>query len=273
MSTFGYAKMATAAQDAFAPLARRLVEDGFSPDRISLIYSTNSTPLLNRVSGMFRIQESKLNYARFLEPSPLAEAKRFLERYETVLARAESSYGVDRSVIAAILLVETHFGQNTGKTPVLDVFSTFALMDEKLYRDQVWALLPYELRQQWGCYLFDLRLKKRAQWAYDELRALLKWTGAQPEILHSVQGSYMGAIGWPQFLPSSILKYGVDGNGDGRIDLYNSTDAVMSTANYLKAHGWREGASRPEQEEVIYYYNHSRPYVNTILDVADRLRL
>lgn len=263
---------ALAQGDAFAPLERRLIEDGFPPERVATLYAPNSEPLLKSVTSMFRIQESKLNYGRFLEPGPISQAQKFMGQYGSILARAEKTYGVHRSVISAILLVETGFGQNTGKSPVLDVFSTFALMSEKSYRDVIWNMLPYEQRQEWGCYLFDRRLIKRADWAYGELRALLQYTETRPETIKSLRGSYMGAVGWPQFLPSSIVQYGVDGNGDGRVDLFDSTDAIMSAANYLQAHGWYEGATRAEQEAVIHEYNHSQPYVDTVLGVADILR-
>ena len=81
----------------------------------------------------------------------------------------------------------------------------------------------------------------------------------------------MGAVGWPQFLPSSLVKYGVDGDRDGRIDLYEPADAVFSVANYLHGHGWADGLDREAREKVIWTYNHSRPYTKTVIDVAERL--
>jgi len=82
----------------------------------------------------------------------------------------------------------------------------------------------------------------------------------------------MGAVGWPQFLPSSLIDYGADGNGDGLIDLYNPDDAIFSTANYLRGHGWCEARFPTDQEQVIWAYNHSKPYVRTVLGIADKLR-
>ena len=74
-----------------------------------------------------------------------------------------------------------------------------------------------------------------------------------------------------QFMPTSILAYGKDGNNDGTIDLLNHTDAMASIANYLKKHGWRPGISRKKAEKVIYHYNHSKYYVKAILKIAKRL--
>jgi membrane-bound lytic murein transglycosylase B len=82
----------------------------------------------------------------------------------------------------------------------------------------------------------------------------------------------MGAVGMPQFIPSNVERYGVDGNRNGRIDLFETPDAISSIAHYLQSLGWSAKSTPAEQEEIIYQYNHSRPYVRTVLDIAARLR-
>ncbi len=117
-----------------------------------------------------------------------------------------------------------------------------------------------------------MKLIDRSGWAYRELSALLELQnthGIQPG---SLKGSVMGAIGWPQFLPSSLLEFGADGNGDGRIDLYNAEDAIFSTANYLRGHGWCEAKFPSGREAVIWDYNHSKAYVRIVLGIAERIR-
>jgi len=178
---------------------------------------------------------------------------------------------VNRCVIAAILLVETHFGGYTGTVPTFAVLSTFALMDQEISRNRVWNLLPPQDQKQWERAEFDRKLMKRADWAYDELFALLHLTDGNPTQLAIMRGSIMGAIGWPQFLPSSLVRWGTDGDRDGRVDLFQPEDAIFSVANYLRAHGWDEAKTEVEKEEVIYTYNHSRPYVGAILGVAAAL--
>ena len=86
-----------------------------------------------------------------------------------------------------------------------------------------------------------------------------------------IPGSFAGAMGLPQFMPTSILAYGKDGNNDGTIDLQTHPDAMASIANYLKKHGWRPGISRKKAEKVIYHYNHSDYYVKAVLKIAKRL--
>jgi membrane-bound lytic murein transglycosylase B len=73
-------------------------------------------------------------------------------------------------------------------------------------------------------------------------------------------------------MPSSLLKWGTDGDQDGRVDLTQNADAIHSVAVYLAAHGWRSGMNRQEQYEVVYTYNHSQAYVNTVLDLAAKIR-
>jgi membrane-bound lytic murein transglycosylase B len=80
-----------------------------------------------------------------------------------------------------------------------------------------------------------------------------------------------GAFGMPQFLPSKYLQFGTDGDGDGRVSLYDAEDAVASCAQYLKSNGWQPGIDRAGRRRVIWTYNRSSPYIDTVLALADRL--
>ena len=268
----GMAAASADAKDALSPLKRRLAEDGFKPQEIRLLDQAEPELMYQTVSRTLIIRESKLNYDQFLTAQAIAGAREFRRRQRPLLLEAEAAYGVDHCVIVAILLVETHFGSYTGKTPTVAVLTTFALMDQKSNRDKVWSLLPAKDKKRWDRAAFDKKLMDRSNWAYRELCALLRLAGTQTVQITSCRGSVMGAIGWPQFLPSSLVRYGVDGNRDGRIDLFDPADAVFSVANYLKGYGWSPSSDRAGKEEVIYAYNHSRPYVQAILGVAAKLR-
>lgn len=264
--------VAQAATGFFEPLKERLIREGFASQYIDEVYRANPKPLFETVAGTLRMRESKMNYQQFLTPTAVAQARRFLKGHEQILVKTEKTYGVNRHVIVAILSVETRFGSYTGFTPTLDILSTFALMDRKSFRDVVWDLMSANDRQRWGRDGFDEKLTKRSAWAYQELCALLTWSQGHPEKARAFKGSLMGAVGWPQFLPSSLVRHGVDGNGDGQVDLFEPTDAIVSVANYLSAYGWDEGKNRDQKEKVIYTYNHSQPYVDTILGIADKLQ-
>jgi len=262
--------IANSAEEVYGGLQHKLLQDGFSPSQVAGAFRSVPPPMLGLVAQTMKIREGQANYDHFLAPQEIAAVRQFIADHRNCFRRAKAAYGVGPEVIAAIMLVETHFGSYTGKTSTLAVFSTFSIMDRKANRDKVWRLLSARDRQKWGREAFDKKLLDRSDWAYRELYALFDLEnthGIRPE---SLKGSVMGAIGWPQFLPSSLAKFGADGNGDGRIDLYNAEDAIFSTANYLRAHGWCEARFPSDREAVIWEYNHSKAYVRTVLGIAQR---
>ncbi len=153
--------------------------------------------------------------SRFVEPIRIRAGVSFYRRYEADLKRAESTYGVPASIIAGVLGVETIYGRQTGNFRVLDVLTTLTLDFPKGRSDRS-AFFKTELGQ-------FLKLCQEQQ--------------LEPE---AVLGSYAGAIGLPQFMPSSIRRYAVDFDTDGHIDLLRSpVDAIGSVAHYLAEHGWQ----------------------------------
>jgi membrane-bound lytic murein transglycosylase B len=260
------------AADLFGNLTQRLLQDGFSRDHVSAIFSPEPEPAYERVVLSLRTRESRLNYDQFLKPDAVEQAERFLREHRHLFKEVEERYGVDPYVVAGLLLVETRCGEVTGRIPVLETFVTFALMEDPVHRNHVWERLPASDRRRLGRTAFEEKLKNRSRWAYGELYALLQWTQGEPDRTRGLRGSFMGAIGWPQFLPSSILHYGVDGDGDGRINLFEPADTLHSVGNYLKSFGWNRAQTRDDRTRVLLYYNRSRPYAATILEVADLLR-
>jgi membrane-bound lytic murein transglycosylase B len=150
--------------------------------------------------------------AKFLTEANIAKGAAFWGRYEGVLQRAQEKFGVPAEYVVAIVGVETNWGGYMGKHRVMDALATLA---------------------------FDF--PRRSTFFTDELAAYLKM--ARDEGLDPFQpkGSYAGAMGYGQFMPSSFLKWAVDFDGDGRRDLWNPVDAIGSVANYFAAHGWRAG--------------------------------
>lgn len=260
------------ASDVYAGLKQKLVRDGFPHRQVARLFQSTPPPMYRLVSRTLLLREGQLDYDQFLAPSKIENARGFIAKHRDAFQRAEKTCGVEPGVIAAILLVETHFGSYTGKTATLAVFTSFALMGEKEHRDRIWKLLPSRDRDRWGREAFDRKLLDRSEWAYRELAALLELENSSQVRPESLRGSVMGAFGWPQFLPTSLVEYGADGNGDGRIDLYDPDDAIMSTARYLQGHGWCEARFPSDRERVVWTYNHSTPYVRTVLEIAQRLR-
>ncbi len=260
-----------ASEDIYAGVKEKLIAGGFSKDQVLNLLGPAPSPMYKLIASTLRIREGQLNYDQFLAPSQIAAARSFIDSHQATFERARLIYGVEPGVIAAILLVETHFGSYTGKTPVLPVFATFAIMDRKENRDRVWKMLAPRDREKWGREAFDRKLLDRSAWAYKELASLLELADTRGVKPSSFRGSVMGAFGLPQFLPSSLVKFGADGNGDGVIDLYNSDDAIFSTANYLRGYGWCDAKYPSDKEQVIWQYNHSKPYVRSVLGIAEML--
>jgi len=155
--------------------------------------------------------------ARFIEPSRIAAGLRFWQAHEPWLSQAEARFGVPAEIVVGIIGVETFYGRIMGNFRVLDALATLSFDFPAGRRDRS-ALFRAEL---------------------EELLALAHRGGAD---LTTLRGSFAGALGLPQFLPGSLNKYGVDFDGDGRIDLIRSeADVVGSVANYLAQFGWQRG--------------------------------
>lgn len=251
------------------PLEQRLSEDGYDSKWIAGLFSRWEARFDPRVMPRkLTHKESKLDYSQYLAPQRIKSARDFLNSNIILLSSVEEHYNVPREVVVAILLVETNLGRTLGKNRVFNVFSSMALARDF---SSVVDFIPKELLEDKA--QIEEFLNRKAEWAYEELKALLSFsqrTGSDPL---SFNGSIFGAFGICQFIPSSILKYGVDFDGDGQIDLFTLSDAAASAANYLKENGWRSGLSVDEQEKVVYSYNHSEPYVRTILAVAREIGL
>jgi membrane-bound lytic murein transglycosylase B len=262
---------AQTANDYFAGLRQRLAADGFPSETIDQLYGRPEVFLeADGVSRFFVHSEAKLNYDQFTTPESIQKARGYLENHIALLAETESNYGVDRHIITAILLVESRLGTIPGTRSCLNILSTLAALSDPAVQESFWSIIPSDRRISREQY--DEKVRKRAEWGYRELKALLRYAERERIDPTAVTGSYAGAVGYAQFMPSNILAYGQDGDRDGGINLFNHADAVASIANYLKRHGWQPGISREKQEKAVHAYNPSSYYVNTILKIADLLK-
>ncbi len=158
--------------------------------------------------------------ARFVEPGRIEAGVRFWLAQRDYLERAEATYGVPAWLVAGILGVETIYGRNTGSFRALDALATLSL--------DFPASHP--------------RAAERQAFFRGELETLLQLSRDQGVDPDQWRGSYAGAMGLPQFMPSSWQRFALDFDGDGRTDLRNSpADAIGSVAHYLKQHGWQTG--------------------------------
>ena len=174
---------------------------------------------------------------RFIEPVRLKAGKAFWEENQDFLSQVEQDSGVPAQIIVAIIGIETIYGRQTGNFRVKDVLSTLAFSypetpnkaaREQLFKDQLKELILLCWTEAGG----KLPAKNNAA----------DVNSARFSACLNQNSSYAGAIGLPQFMPSSIRSFAVDGDGDGKIDLKQSPkDAIASVGNFMKKHGWQSG--------------------------------
>ncbi len=179
-------------------------------------------------------------------PGRINGGRAMLQRHAALLSRIEQRFGVPRQILVAIWGLETDFGKgDMGKLPVVRTLATLA---------------------------HDCR---RSELFQGELLAALKIVQRGDLPLHDMIGAYAGEIGQTQFLPSSYIKYGVDFDGDGRVDLRHSVpDVLASTANLLHTNGFQMGGSYAEGSanfDAMREWNHAVIYRKTIAYFADQL--
>ncbi|MBB5206135.1 membrane-bound lytic murein transglycosylase B [Inhella inkyongensis] len=154
---------------------------------------------------------------RFVEPRRLQAGLRFWEQHAQAFERAERQYGVPAEVIAGIIGVETYYGQIMGNYRVLDALATLA-------------------------FDFPGGRSDRTSYFREQLAEFLLWARAEGRPASEFKGSFAGAMGFGQFMPSNVRRLAVDFDADGRIDLIeNPVDAIGSIARFLVEHGWQSG--------------------------------
>ena len=254
----------------FESLQQRLIIEGFDKGMIKDLYNRPEVYFdFKGVSRYFVHREAKLNYGQFTSKSSIKKAKKYMSKYSTELSRAERIYGVDKEIVTAIILVETRLGKVIGSRSILNTLSTLASLSDLNIREMVWD------KNSKACSLtreeFNKWSKRKSKWAYAELKAFFEYVnreGIDPAIIN---GSFAGALGIAQFIPSSILAFAKDGDGDGSVDLFNHADAIISIATYLGHYGWHTGIDGKDAQKVVYRYNHSNYYVDTVLKISELL--
>jgi membrane-bound lytic murein transglycosylase B len=255
-----------AAEPPFAKLQERLIADGLDANLVRSVYQSPLVKAANLVRS-----EAALNYDQFLSKYSVHKAKRYIERHGTSLEEANQRFGVEPPVVVAVLMVETALGTYPGKYQTINVLSTMAVSQEPAVREKIFAGLTEEQKQMQSRAVMSKRLTKRATRSYRELKAVLNYAHKNDIDPFTLFGSSEGAIGIPQFLPSNIEYYGRDGDGDGRIDLFNHNDAIASVAFFLRAHRWGRAENAKQKKKVLLYYNRSDYYADTVYTLAQKL--
>ena len=273
-----------AISEDWSPLADRLIKDGFDEASIRALFSSpdleyDPMVMTRKIESLIRAKyfrppptpgakKTTRIYKSFENPRVIDGAFAFLKENSKMLEQAQSRYGVPKEIIVSILLVETKLGEYMGNRKAFNTLASMALSrDLGKIKPHVSPGLLTERTEGFAA----ARCASKADWAYGELKALIRHGMDGSVDLLNVPGSIYGAIGLCQFMPSQISLHGVDADGNGKIDLFTRADAFLSVANYLKNNGWKAKMTRKQQVKVIYAYNHSMAYANTVLFVAQRL--
>ncbi len=204
-----------------ADMARRLnLPETYVRNAIGNADFLPSVPRLILPAGQGVRRNWRVYRSRFVEPIRIRAGVQFWNENAAALQRAEREYGVPAKYIVGIIGVETIFGRNVGNMRVIDTLAT----------------LSFDFPPE------HPRAAQRRQFFRDELEAYLLLCARNHDNPLSWRGSYAGAMGLPQFMPSNFIKHAVDFDGDGHIDLFaSSSDAIGSVASYFKNFGWVPG--------------------------------
>lgn len=231
-----------------ASFRQHAITQGISPDVVSrALGSVEYSPY---VIELDRAQsKTKPSFEEFVDshitPARVKRGKQLLAKHADLLATITARFGVAKEIVVAIWGLETDFGNNQGSMPSLRALATLA---------------------------YDCR---RPTLFRGELSSALRVLQRGDLTVDAMVGAWAGEIGQTQFLPSSYERFGIDFDGDGRIDLVRSTaDALASTAHYLAEHGWRAGERYAEGTAnfaVLTEWNKSEIYRKTIVLFAAKL--
>ena len=288
---FAAPALAAGAHASWNPLLERLKQDGVTGKDIDAWFTElepySQRPMGLKVRSLFRNRfmpapfaflkkppkpgtKAKPRYLDVMSAESIRKSAEFIQAHKELFEFAELEYQVEKETIVALFMTETRLGEYIGNERALWNLASMAASIKPEQLDEYLGPLPVntEERRAWA----RKTVQARSDWAYKELLALIDYCRKNGHDPLTITGSPFGAIGLCQFMPSNIPAYAVDGDKDGRIDLFNLDDAVCSIANYLKKHGWKNSLGKEARRKVIYRYNHSYVYADTVLAIADGVK-
>lgn len=232
-------------EQARALVRKKLAGSGVPESSIDSVFDDPRTKLIDGIADRFGRPAESLPYEQyrkfFLTEANIANGVRFVRDHRGLLNSAHGRTGVDGTLLTALTGIETRYGASVGTFPVFSAL-----------------------------YTIMLKVPRRSDWAARETAEVLKMGFKQGIDPHALLGSYAGAFGLVQFMPSSFNAYAVDFDGDGRTRLDEWPDALGSAANYLVRHGYDSSAPFEPRSAIgrsIHAYNHSENYVRAMLEL------
>ena len=219
-------------------LKKQLVQKGFSANEVERLFQDKRLKKLQlRPPIAKKIKWSELE-GQILSPESIGRGRDFSSRNHHVLKTAENNFGVAKEILTGLVRLETNLGQYLGDHTAINIFYT------------------------------KLLIAKHWSGPAENFVALCAYCRQSRMDYFKIKGSYAGAVGLVQFLPVNFEVYGIDGNGDGMIDLFDPRDAIPSSANYLVRHGWKKDNLKALNR---YYGDPTSRYAEIILKYAKAL--
>ena len=245
------------------PLTRAEAEAMLDDPRAQKVYGEKTVSIV-APSMLARHRQEHLDLMkRFLQPEFVAAGREFMKKHEAVLEAVEKKNKVDREHIIGILMWESKLGTITG-----DWVAFNALASQAFFADEAntFALAQVGEKGTIDEAAQARRVEKIRSRGRKNLLTLARQCKTKGIDIFTMKGSWAGALGFPQFMPAS-LRWADDGDGDGKIDLFNMPDAIASVGRYLMAAGYSRSP-----REAVYDYNHEEAYVQGVLAFAEALK-
>ncbi len=246
-----------------------------SPEFIQLVVDSYDESSRDKVIELNTLGfVSKADYSGHLSKRAIRKCREFLYKYRRTLRRAKRRYHVDPEVIASLLWVETKHGEVMGSYAVPSVFFSLLQADHPEVLAHTMKALDLKIAAPTPEDIAKVKERSRAkgEWALEELKALETMALHKLKRARVIKGSFAGAFGMPQFLPSSYGKWARSfRKARARPDLFRADDAIYSVASYLHSNGWKP-KSPDAQRGALFHYNRSQGYVDVILQIAQCIK-
>ncbi len=231
---------------------------------------------LNIMMGIFHSTSHPHQHVDRVTDEAVNESLAFMQEHDKCFSEATKRYHVPASVISSLLWIETRHGDDTGTFHTLSVFLNLLQMDRKQNRQHFIEQAmkqnknDHQFKEKELRHLLAERTSRKSEWARQEILALAKIHDDKKLDLKALHGSYAGAFGLPQFIPSSYLTFAKANKIKKSPDLNKPNDAIMSVAYYLTKHGWKNKTA-DKKVAALMKYNNSRDYADSILQIAKRV--
>ena len=256
-------------------LCERLVEKGLGKDQVQTLFNDQRLTVTPEVVIKNLFHSSPKGTAEqpdhmYIAPEYITKGKEYIIENAQTLSALEKRFGISPQVITAILIVESRLGTYPMRYNTFTAYTNLAALLDPDYFEQIQKSYTHKYPSLKDEAMIS-RAQKKANWALNELYNLILIARDLNTDPLAIMGSFAGALGPAQFIPSSFMEYGVDGDNDGIRDPFNMQDATASIAFYLKRAGWKEDAAEEKKRTAIWCYNHSQVYVNTIMMLYEKL--